>query len=262
MALRCFERASAVRPECVATTSKRGVQATADRAGRLDDRLGDRQDPAGPGDVVLPTCARRRWLRPALLDRASGQELETPLENIRFSASWAIWLMVATASTGYWPMAVSPESITASVPSSTALKTSLASARVGPARRLHAVEHLGRRDHRHPRPVAGVDDLLLHGRAPWTTSISTPRSPRATITASASAMIASRLATACGFSILATIRARLFRLSSSSRSRVMSSAWRTNESPTYATACSPVQSRSCKVLLGQRRDARAQRSAR
>ena len=47
------------------------------------------------------------------------------------SASAAIRLIVATASTGYWPMAVSPESITASVPSSTALKTSLASARVG-----------------------------------------------------------------------------------------------------------------------------------
>ena len=49
------------------------------------------------------------------------------------------------------------------------------------------------------------------------TSSSTPRSPRATITASASATIASRLASACGFSILATIRARLPRRSSSLR---------------------------------------------
>ena len=84
-------------------------------------------------------------------------------------------------------------------------------------------------------------------------SISTPRSPRATITASASAMIASRLATACGFSILATIRARLFRLSSSSRSRVMSSACRTNESPTYATECVVGPLEIEKVLLGERR---------
>ena len=54
------------------------------------------------------------------------------------------------------------------------------------------------------------------------TSISTPRSPRATITASDCATIASRFSTACGFSILATIRARLPRRSSSSRSRMMS----------------------------------------
>ena len=40
----------------------------------------------------------------------------------------------------------------------------------------------------------------------WT-SISTPRSPRATITASVAATIASRCCTACGFSILTTMSA-------------------------------------------------------
>ena len=40
------------------------------------------------------------------------------------------WIIV-TASSGYEPLAVSPESITQSAPSSTALATSLASARVG-----------------------------------------------------------------------------------------------------------------------------------
>ena len=39
--------------------------------------------------------------------------------------------MACTALTGYLPAAVSAESITASVPSSTALATSLTSARVG-----------------------------------------------------------------------------------------------------------------------------------
>jgi hypothetical protein len=39
--------------------------------------------------------------------------------------------MVSTAMTGKAPLAVSPESITASVPSKTALATSEASARVG-----------------------------------------------------------------------------------------------------------------------------------
>ncbi len=39
--------------------------------------------------------------------------------------------MAATASTGYFPTAVSPDSITASVPSSSAFATSDTSARVG-----------------------------------------------------------------------------------------------------------------------------------
>ena len=47
------------------------------------------------------------------------------------SATSTIRAMVRTASTGYRPAAVSPDSITASVPSKTALATSLASARVG-----------------------------------------------------------------------------------------------------------------------------------
>ena len=47
------------------------------------------------------------------------------------SASMTIRLIIATASRGYLPLAVSPESMTASVPSKTAFATSLASARVG-----------------------------------------------------------------------------------------------------------------------------------
>src|SRR5690606_40421765 len=47
------------------------------------------------------------------------------------SAPWAMRAIAATASTGYWPDAVSPDSITASVQSSTALATSETSARVG-----------------------------------------------------------------------------------------------------------------------------------
>ena len=44
--------------------------------------------------------------------------------------------MVATLSTGYKPLAVSPLSITASVPSNTALATSLTSALVGWGERI------------------------------------------------------------------------------------------------------------------------------
>ena len=47
------------------------------------------------------------------------------------SASLTIRAIIATDSTGYLPTAVSPDSITASVPSKTALATSETSARVG-----------------------------------------------------------------------------------------------------------------------------------
>jgi len=47
------------------------------------------------------------------------------------SVSATIRAIISTASSGYLPLAVSPDSMTASVPSNTALATSLASARVG-----------------------------------------------------------------------------------------------------------------------------------
>ncbi len=61
-------------------------------------------------------------------------------------------------------MAVSPESMQASPPSRIALATSVTSARVGPARVLHAVEHLRGHDHRLLVLVAHGDDGLLHDR--------------------------------------------------------------------------------------------------
>ena len=61
------------------------------------------------------------------------------------------------------------------------------------------------------------------------TSISTPRSPRATITASAASTIESRLSIASRFSILATTRAFEPRVRSSSLSSFTSTALRTND---------------------------------
>ena len=75
--------------------------------------------------------------------------------------------MNAALSTGYWPTAVSPESMTAEVPSRIALATSLASARVGSGLRDHRLEHLRRRDRRLPVLERAEDDPLLderHGR--------------------------------------------------------------------------------------------------
>src|ERR1700760_3256316 len=100
-------------------------------------------------------------------------------------------------------MAVSWESITASVPSRIALATSVASARVG--RDELTIE-------------SSICVAVIEGRAScpgirssrfWTIGTSwigssIPRSPRATITVSAARMIASASWTAWGFSVLAT----------------------------------------------------------
>ena len=110
--------------------------------------------------------------------------------------------IVVTASIGQAPTLVSPESMIASAPSSTALAASDASARVG----------LG---------FSIIDSstwvATMTGLASWRASstarfwtigtsssgISTPRSPRATMMPSKASTISSRFSTACGFSILA-----------------------------------------------------------
>ena len=63
---------------------------------------------------------RRTWLPPRICDMGRSCSALTQMSA-----------MIFTASSGCAPVAVSPESITASVPSSTAFATSLASARVG-----------------------------------------------------------------------------------------------------------------------------------
>src|SRR5258706_15745507 len=62
---------------------------------------------------------------------AGPSRLSSERNASSFSASTQTRAMAATVSTGYLPVAVSADSITASVPSSTALVTSDTSARVG-----------------------------------------------------------------------------------------------------------------------------------
>ena len=110
--------------------------------------------------------------------------------------------MVRTAMIGYLPTEVSPDSITASAPSSTAFATSEASARVG--RECSIIES--------SIWVATMTGLAF-SRAICTARFctsgtcssgsSTPRSPRATMIPSNASTMASRLATASGFSSLA-----------------------------------------------------------
>ena len=78
--------------------------------------------------------------------------------QMQASASLAIFAMVLTQMTGKSPLAVSPDSITQSDPSMTALATSLASALVGLD---HGLQHLGGADDRLACPVALGNHGLL-----------------------------------------------------------------------------------------------------
>ena len=80
------------------------------------------------------------------------------------SAASAISAIARTASTGWAPTLVSAESITAEVPSMTALATSVASARVGSAGDDHRLEHLRGRDDELARLCRAEDRVLLHER--------------------------------------------------------------------------------------------------
>ena len=110
--------------------------------------------------------------------------------------------IVSTVSTGNLPTALSPESITASVPSRIALATSEASARVGRGFSIMLSSICVAVITTLPAAFAAA---MIRFCAIGTSSVpsSTPRSPRATITPSVTARIASRSSSACGFSIFA-----------------------------------------------------------
>ena len=115
--------------------------------------------------------------------------------------------MVATASTGYLPAADSADSITASAPSKMAVATSDTSARVGTG--LLIIDSsiwVATTTGLPARRAARVMNFWMPGTR--SSGISTPRSPRATISASVMSRISSSRVTACGFSILAITAAR------------------------------------------------------
>jgi hypothetical protein len=138
-----------------------------------------------------------------------------------FSASMQMRFIAATVSTGYWPEADSAESITASVPSSTALATSETSARVGTG--LEIIDSI--------IWVAVIVSLFISrawrimrfcsaGTAASPTS--TARSPRATMIPSQACMMSSSAGIASARSILAISMARPPAARSSSRAMYMS----------------------------------------
>ena len=155
--------------------------------------------------------------------------------------------IISIAPTGYWPTALSCESITASVPSRIALATSATSARVG--REEATIESsicVAVIEGRASAPASAITCFCTIGTS--SIRISMPRSPRATITQSAARTISSARCTACGFSILATSGSRVW-----PRTNSTSSARRTNDSATRSTPIfSPVRrcSRSSSGTAG------------
>ena len=138
-------------------------------------------------------------------------------------------LIVATACTGYLPTLVSPDSITASAPSMTALATSDASARVG--RECVIIDS--------SICVATITGLALSRQTctarfcttgTASSGISTPRSPRATMTPSKASTISSSRSTASGFSIFAMTGRRMPTSSITRCTSLTSSGARTNDS--------------------------------
>ena len=151
--------------------------------------------------------------------------------------------MVRTAANACLPTLVSPESIRASAPSSTALAASEASARVG---RLFSIIDSST----WVATMTGLARRRAISQARFCTSgtsssgISTPRSPRATMTPSKARMISSRLSTAWGFSILAMTGSRSPSSSMIWCTSRMSSAVRTNDSAIMSTRIRSAQRRS------------------
>ena len=152
--------------------------------------------------------------------------------------------MVATASAGYCPAADSADSITASAPSKIAVATSETSARVGTGLEIidssiWVATTTGLPARREVRVIC----FCTPGT--FSSGISTPRSPRATISASVRSMMSPSRVTACGFSIFAitAARPRVIFLASA-----MSSGRWTNESATQSMPASSAASRSERSL--------------
>ena len=197
----------------VARELARGLAAQREAADR--DGAGDGRRVAGGGGDDLAVGERRA----AGVMRADP-DLVRPAAAA--SASRTIRSIICTAASGCRPLAVSPESITASAPSQTAFATSEASARVG--RGWSIIEFSICVAMMTGFPAAFAFRQISFCRSGTRSGrISTPRSPRATITPSAAAMIASSRSSASGFSIFAMIGTIRPARSISARQAAMSS---------------------------------------
>mmetsp|Transcript_71192 Transcript_71192/g.161121 ORF Transcript_71192/g.161121 Transcript_71192/m.161121 type:complete len:253 (-) Transcript_71192:567-1325(-) len=160
-----------------------------------------------------------------------------------------IFCWVVTASMGYLPAADSAESITASAPSNTAVATSDTSARVGLGdsimlSSIWVATMTG-------LPCARATSMIsFWSMGTSSGSISTPKSPRATMMPSHTSVISLRLSMALGFSILAITLPGWSPMSS--RSCRMSAASCTKLSATQSKSISSRQSWRSLRSLGVR----------
>mmetsp|Transcript_8097 Transcript_8097/g.24217 ORF Transcript_8097/g.24217 Transcript_8097/m.24217 type:complete len:275 (-) Transcript_8097:640-1464(-) len=172
------------------------------------------------------------------------------------SASATTDCMARRASTGYLPAAVSPLSMTASVPSRTAAATSVTSARVG--RGFFIIESSICVATMTGLPTAlQAATIIFCAAKTLGKSISTPRSPRATMMPSDAARISSKFSTPSWFSIFETMSgmasppAATWHRSSHARQERTLAAERTKESATKSAPASTAHLRS-SLSLGVR----------
>ncbi|OPZ28056.1 MAG: hypothetical protein BWZ01_01346 [Deltaproteobacteria bacterium ADurb.BinA179] len=196
-----------------------------------------------PSDVIaLPTFSDRVSLMELPDDSmnllmVSGTTVPDTALYRPASAAAAIFASIVHALTGYLPMAVSSESITASVPSNTALAASVTSARVG--RVLSVMDSsiwVAVMTGFAARFACRMSCFWIRGTSSIATS--TPRSPLATMTASAASMMASLPLTASPRSILATTKISDPFFEANSLTRLMSRGLRTKERPNMSMPCS------------------------
>ncbi len=142
-----------------------GRWAATSRAERPEMRGHHERAPGRAGARTRWRCRRSCRTGPGLCGPAAARGSRSSARRaVPVSVRRAIAAIIATVSTGCAPIAVSWESISASVPSRIALATSVTSARVGRRGGDHRLEHLGGGDRR-PRQLAGQgDDPLLHQR--------------------------------------------------------------------------------------------------
>ena len=153
---------------------------------------------------------------------------------------------------GSGPTVVSPESITAEVPSRIALATSVASARVGSGWVIiDSSIWVAVMTSLPASPARRITSFCISGTR--ATPASTPRSPRATITPSETSTISSSASKASTFSIFAITRAWQPSAARAPRSRRTSCPERTKDRATTSASSSAAtarSARSCSLSVG------------
>ena len=224
-----------------------------------DERKRDRKRAVPPDSVIAttprtPMCSDRNMVAIAIAWSARSRPRGAASKSVSamncFSAPTQIRAIASTAFTGQLPAALSCDSITASVPSITALATSSTSARVGIGLStidcsicVAVITTFSR---------ATASRMIFFCRPGSSASpISTPRSPRATITTSLASTISARCSIASARSIFATSAALLPCALATRRASCMSSALRQKDTAMKSTsmpAAIAISSRSFSVI--------------